>query len=469
MKTFLLSTLLASVGCSKEDSSPNRTGVSDTATADGGADDSDGDGGPGSGGDGDTGGGASESGPRDAIGDTVEAAAALRDWETWSEAVPVAVDAIDFDGDVDVYTFDLPRGTIAFLSAQSAGTSDLQLRVVSASGSTLATSRMMPYYGAGSDPGVWVQSIGPAPMYIEVSGEGAFELTSPYQLHGIIVEGQDGEPNDSIAEASDRFADGTAGFRTSATGISSHIEFLGWMGSPADVDYWSFDAPSTGLMAWSFWPVGSLLMEPIVALVDPYGLEIAWTNDPYFKGDGTWYDDAGLVVPVMAGQRYTLAVSNARTAFDSGTLYVGAATMLASPAVESEPNDDGLNADHVSLTGSSVHPGYESGTMTGSLDGVDAMDVYRVPLSDTGFLSVHVQAGSVGSGLEASIAVWRDPYGVDLIAEATSDELGDVSLRDAEVSGSEVFIGIQATTRRVEERGNQYIAGFEMYPVPLSD
>ena len=97
------------------------------------------------------------------------------------------------------------------------------------------------------------------------------------------------------------------------------------------------------------------------------------------------------------------------------------------------------------------------------------MDVYRVPLSDTGFLSVHVQARSVGSGLEASIAVWRDPYGVDLIAEATSDELGDVSLRDAEVSGSEVFVGIQATTRRVEERGNQYIAGFEMYPVPLSD
>ena len=469
MKTFLLSVLLAYVGCSKDDASPSSNRASDTAEADGGADDLDNDGGPGDEGDSGAGPGASDPAPSDAIGDTVEEAASLRSWDSWSEAVPLAVDAIDFEGDADVYTFQMPRGTVAFLSARTAGTADLQLRIVSASGAALATSQMMPYYGSESDPGIWVQAIGPAPMFLEVSAESTFEGTSPYQLHGIVVEGQDGEPNDTIAEASDRLADGSAGFRTSATGVSGHTEFLGWMGSPADVDSWAFNAPSTGLMAWSFWPVGSLLMEPTVVLNDPYGMEIGWTDDPYFNGAGAWYDDAGLIVPVTAGQRYTLSVSNARTAFDAGTLYVGVATMLDSPPFESEPNDDGFAADYVTLAESSVHPGYQSGTIAGSLDGVDAADIYRVPLSTSGFLSVHLQAGTIGSGLQPSVAVWRDPYGVDVIAEAGADGASDSVLNDVEVSGSEVFVSIQATLKRVEERGNHYIAGFELYPVPLSE
>ena len=82
---------------------------------------------------------------------------------------------------------------------------------------------------------------------------------------------------------------------------------------------------------------------------------------------------------------------------------------------------------------------------------------------------MHLQAGTIGSGLQPSVAVWRDPYGVDVIAEAGADGASDSVLNDVEVSGSEVFVSIQATLKRVEERGNHYIAGFELYPVPLSE
>ena len=469
MKNFLLAIVLASAGCSK-DESPSRGGSGDDTAADASGADAPGDGGgSGSGGPDDSGTAGAEGSLSDAIGNSIAAAAPVREWVSWSESLPLATDAIDYAGDLDVYAIELPRETIAFLSARSLGADDLQLRLIAPSGTALGGSQVMPYYASGGDPGIWVHSVGPAPVYVEVSSESPFQQPSAYQLHGIVVEGDDGEPNDSVAEASERLGDGTAGFRSSVVGIASHIEFLGSMEATGDVDSWAFNAPSTGLMAWSLWRVGSLLIEPSITLTNAAGEEVAWSTDPFFYGSGTWFDDGGLLVPVSAGQRYTLSVANERPAFGAGTLYVGVATMVASPESESEPNDDGSTADWVSLTESPVHPGYRSGTIHGLVDGADAGDVYRLSIGTEGFVSVHVQAGTIGSGLTPSVALWRDPYGADVIGTAVADESGDAVLFDAEVAEPEGYVHIQAAARRADNHGNHYAVGVEVYPVPLHD
>ena len=467
MKNFFLATVLASAGCSK-DESPGRQGAGgDTGDDAVGADDPVGDGGGGSGADTGTGIGEPEGFPTDPIGNSIDAAASVREWVSWSESLPLATDAIDYAGDLDVYAIALPRGTIGFVSARSTGADDLQLRLIAPSGTALGGSQVMPYYAAGSDPGIWVHSVGPAPVYVEVSSESSFQQRSEYQLHGIVVEGNDGEPNDTIAEASDRLGDGTAGFRSSVVGESSHIEFLGSMEATGDVDSWTFNAPSTGLMGWSLWRVGSLLIQPSITLMDASGEEVAWSTEPYFYGSGAWFDDGGLLVPVSAGQRYTLSVVNERPAFGAGTLYVGVATMVASPASESEPNDDSTTADSLSLTDSTVHPGYRSGTIYGHLNAADAGDVFRLSTSMPGFVSVHVQAGTIGSGLVPTVTLLRDADGADVIGTAVANESGDAVLFDVEVAEPEVYIRVEAASRRSENHGNHYAVGFEMYPVPL--
>jgi len=405
----------------------------------------------------------------DAIGDTLETAEPIGDWEAWNPEFPLAIDAIDYAGDRDVYEVELPRDTIAFVSARSLGGSVLQLRVLTPTGTMIGINRVMPHYGHGSDPGLWLHARGPAPFFVEVSAENEYEGTDGYELHGLIVEAQDGEPNNTVAEAAERLSDGTAGFRSSVIGVPGHSEFLGWMNESGDVDYWTFDAPSTGLMAWSMWTVASPFIEPEMVLIDPYGQEIAWSSDSYFNGSGTWFDDVGILAPVTAGQRYTLMVSNSRPAFGAGTLYVGAATMVSTPSTETEPNDDGAMANALSLSESSVHPGYRSGSMQGQLDGFDAADTMRIDLTDPGYLSAYVQAGTVGSGLQPKLAIWADPYGVEVLAEAPAPEGTDGSLQDVYIAGTVAYIRVEAVSRRSDTYGNHYVLGAEVYPVPLHD
>ena len=468
MQTFFVTVLLVSFGCSKEQSEPNRDPNRGPDQTDSGASGIDTDQ-PGDSGNADTGTPGSVDSPADAIGDTLETAEPVGDWESWSSEFPLAIDAMDYAGDRDVYEVQLARDTIAFLSARSLGGTDLQMRVLTPTGTMVGLNQVMPHYVQGTDPGVWLHARGPAPVYVEVSAESEYEGRAEYELHGLIVEAQDGEPNNSVSEAAERLSDGTAGFRSSVIGEASHSEFLGWMNESGDVDFWSFDAPSTGMMAWSMWTVASPLIEPEMVLIDPYGQEIAWSSDTYFNGSGTWFDDVGILAPVTAGQRYTLKVSNSRPAFGAGTLYVGVATMVASPPSESEPNDDGGMANWFSLSESSVHPGYRSGSMRGQLDGFDAADTVRIQLTEPGYLSAYLQAGTVGSGLQPKLSIWADPYGVEVLAEAPAPEGTDGSLQDVYVAGTEAYVRVEAISRRSETYGNHYVLGAEVYPVPLHD
>jgi len=472
MRTFLPFCFAAIIGCGKDsDSSPNSPGKDVDRGASLGADSGE-LGSPSS----DTAeatdsgsvGGAGVDGS-DAIGDTLATAALLRSWESWGESVPLALDAIDHENDRDLYKMFIPPDGIAFISAHSFGLADLKLRVVDSSGSTMGVSRMMPHRVRGDDPGVWVQARGPQPMFVEVSAEEGSVYPSAYELVGIPVIGEDGEPNDSSADASARLSDGSAGFRSSIVGESGHTEFLGLIGASGDTDHWAFDAPSDGLMAWSLWPVASTVMDARMALTDASGAEIGWADDPDYLGVGSWFDDVGLLVPVQSGQRYTLSVTNDRPAFGAGTLYVGVATMLASLAQESEPNDDPLYASAVGLDESTVHPGYRTGATYGQLNATDALDVFRLSMSEPAYISVHVQAGTVGSGVQVRVTAWADPYGADVLGEASVDAGGDASLRDVWVAGTEAYVRIEAVSRREENSGNHYAVGFEAYPVPLHD
>ena len=82
---------------------------------------------------------------------------------------------------------------------------------------------------------------------------------------------------------------------------------------------------------------------------------------------------------------------------------------------------------------------------------------------------MHVQSGTIGSGLTPSVALWRDPYGTDVLSTAVADESGDAVLFDAEVADTEVYVRIEAAARRADDHGNHYAVGVEVYPVPLHD
>jgi len=417
--------------------------------------------------------GGPEDEPTDSIGDTLDTASDLRGIESWSMDVPLASDAMDHEGDRDLYKMAIPVGVTVFLAVRTAGDADLKLRVVNASGSTIGVSGQMPYWAWGRDPGLWVQARGAAALFVEVSSESDFETVSAYELLGTVVEGGDGEPNDTPEEAAARSADGTAGFRESIVSADIDTEFMGSFQHSSEVDYWAFDAPSTGLMSWSLWATGSVVLEPRLTLYDSALTPLAWTDEPLFLGGGTWLDDLGLLAAVNAGERYYLEVRNLRPAFGAGTAYVGVSEMVGAVTSEWEPNDDGTLANALALSPSTSHPGYSSGTAHGSLDGVDGVDVFSLPVESMagGYLSVHVQAGSVGSGLTPRAVVCSDVAGTDVLGVLEAGVEGDLSLVDVELVEAlpAVFVRIEAVSRREVLNGNRYVLGLERYTVPLHD
>ena len=130
MQTFFVTVLLASFGCSKEQSERNRDRNRGPSQTDSGASGPDTDP-PGDSGNADTGTPGSADPPVDAIGDTLETAEPVGDWESWNPEFPLAIDAIDYAGDRDVYEVRLARDTIAFVSARSLGGADLLARISS--------------------------------------------------------------------------------------------------------------------------------------------------------------------------------------------------------------------------------------------------------------------------------------------------------------------------------------------------
>ncbi|MGB0639367.1 MAG: hypothetical protein ACPGTU_08545, partial [Myxococcota bacterium] len=174
------------------------------------------------------------------------------------------------------------------------------------------------------------------------------------------------------------------------------------------------------------------------------------------------------------GQRLYLSVSNLRPSSGPGSLYVGTQTIQDSPFVESEPNDDLVGANWVTMNPSTVHPGYSHFTAQGALNLPDEKDVIAFGSGDVGgqYMSVHLQAGSLGSGLESSIALYGDPDGIDLLATATADAVGDIRLTDVLIpteSVSGVYLEVTAVSRVGDSLGNQYFLGVESYTVPLHD
>ncbi|MAY80886.1 MAG: hypothetical protein CL930_08900 [Deltaproteobacteria bacterium] len=413
-------------------------------------------------------------GPEDAIGNDASTAAVLSDITNWDWEVPLAFDAIDHDSDVDVYRLEMVMGTILFIAAESVDTVDLELRLFDAEGRAQGTSKMMPNRAWGDDPGIWLQARYSGTLFVEVSATESPISDANYRLRGTRIEAEDGEPNDTISDANTRFEDGTAGFRASMVDPAEQTEFLGMFQSSGDVDVWAIQVPSTGVMTWSFWPLGTSSLDPEVILYDEGFNPIAWGKDCRYSGSGLWYDDVGIMYPVVSGQRLYLSVSNLRPSSGPGSLYVGAQQLLDSPSVESEPNDDLTTSNWATMTASATHPGYRHWTMQGMLNQPDEKDVVAFSNDEVGgqYVSFHLQAGSLGSGLQAQIAVYGGGDGTTALATASSDASGDLSLTDVLVpadSVSGVYLEITGWSRAVESFGNQYFLGVESYPVPLHE
>ena len=64
----------------------------------------------------DSGDGGAPADPSDSIGDSLESASDLRELESWNWDVPLASDAMDHEGDRDVYKMVLPVGATVFLA-----------------------------------------------------------------------------------------------------------------------------------------------------------------------------------------------------------------------------------------------------------------------------------------------------------------------------------------------------------------
>lgn len=410
--------------------------------------------------------------PEDAIGDDASSAAELSAVSNWNWEVPLAYDAIDHESDVDVYRLEMVAGTILFLAVESVDVVDLELRLFDSEGRDQGRSEIMPHRAWGDDPGIWIHARYTGALFVEVSSPEPSSSAGNYRLRGAHIEAEDGEPNNTTADANARLDDGTAGFRASLVDPDEQTEFLGMIQSSGDVDLWAVQVPSTGVMTWSLWPLGTSSLNPEVILYDQDFNPVAWGNECAYAGSGLWYDDVGIMYPVIGGQRLYLSVSNLRPSSGPGSMYVGTQTLQDSPVVETEPNDDLSGADWVTMNSSTTHPEYSHFTGQGTLNLPDEKDVVAFRVEDVGgqYMSVHVQAGSLGSGLEASIALVGDPDGVTSLGTASADGSGDVRLTDVlipEGSGPGVYLEVTAVSRDVESFGNQYFLGVESYAVPL--
>jgi hypothetical protein len=211
-----------------------------------------------------------------------------------------------------------------------------------------------------------------------------------------------------------------------------------------------------------------------VILYDASFNPIAWADDSSYAGTGIWYDDVGILYPVVGGQRYYLSVSNNRPSSGPGTMYVGAQSMLTGLDAETEPNDTLTTPYWASLSESDTHPGYAHWTVHGAVNQPDETDVVAFSAEQTGgqYVSVHLQTGTIGSGLRARVTVYGDSEGSLALGTAAADPSGDVSLKDVWIpddTAEGAYVEITALSRAEESTGNQYFLGVESYPVPLHD
>jgi len=421
----------------------------------------------------DSGGDAPPAPSDDPVGDTVASASALRSMASWDWTVPLAEDAIDHAGDVDVYRIESIVGVQSLIALHSEGGVDLNIRIIDAEERVLGSSSVMPYRAWGTDPGIWYQPRTDDSVFLEVSAaEGTSSLGS-YQILGVRVDEEDAEPNDVDIDAVERLTEGSQSYRSSLVLPETHREFAGVMHAGGDVDLWVFDAPESKVVSWSMWEMASMVFDANMTLYDALMQPIAWASAPEFRANGSWYADVGILYPVQAGERYYLAVQNERHPSGAGTLYVGVEATEEPANSEVEPNDSAESPEWISLSESISHAGYASTTIVGKLDGEDEFDVFALSTEDVGgqYVSVHLQTGLVGSGLSARLNVTTDVAGTVVLGGGAVDSTGELSLNDLLVppDAEGLFVVVEAFGRTDPERGNQFFLGLEQYPVPLHD
>jgi len=409
----------------------------------------------------------------DAVGDSMADAAELRSVGAWNWDVPLAEEAIDHVGDVDVYRVDLLADVQVLLVAQQVDGVDLHLRVMDMDERVLGASDVMPHRAWGDDPGLWLHAREEGPFYIEVTGSDSDSPAGEYRLLGVRVDEEDAEPNNTQLDAADRVSLGEQVFRTSRVLPDGYQEFSGVMHAGEDVDLWVFDPVESAVLSWSMWEMASLAFDAQFTLYDSLMQPIAWSNAPTYQDQGGWYKDVGILYAVTGGERYYLGVKNARPPSGAGTLYVGVQAAEEPAQLEVEPNDTRDAPHWISLTDSSSHIGYANTTVFGMLDGADNFDVIALPTEDVSdqYVSIHLQTGLVGSGLSARLEVSTDVAGEVVVGGGAVDSTGELSLTDVLVPADAdgLFIVVEAFGRTNPESGNQFFLGIEKFTVPLHE
>jgi len=409
----------------------------------------------------------------DRVGDSLADAAELRSLGSWDWAVPLAEDAIDHVGDVDMYRVDMVVGVQVLLAVEHVDEVDLHLRVLDTDERVMGSADVMPHRAWGDDPGLWLQARAEGPVYIEVTASGTGTATGRYRLLGVRADEEDAEPNNAELDALERFTEGAQTFRTSRVEPATQQEFAGVMHAGGDVDLWVFDVAETTVFSWSMWEMASLVFEAKMTLYDSLMQPVAWSSAPTYQDTGAWYKDVGILYAVSAGERYYLGVENSRPPSGAGTLYVGVHTEEESASVEAEPNDSAAAPQWVSLSPSATHPGYANTTMVGTLNGEDDYDVFALATEavDGEYVSIHLQTGLVGSGLSARLQVTTDVAGEVVLGGGAVDSTGELSLNDLLVptDAEGLFVTVEAFGRTDPAFGNQFFLGLEQYPVPLHD
>ena len=219
-----------------------------------------------------------------------------------------------------------------------------------------------------------------------------------------------------------------------------------------------------------------------MTLYNSAGETVAWTDAPGFDAyGGNWYHDTGIMYWATAGETYYLEVKSNNGSYGTGTFYPGFDVYYYVPeakGMESEPNDTCDRADTIELTESTTTPGYYSGAVYAELDGDDVSDCFRLNGDDVGsldgmYFSAYVQGASLGSMLDASISVFSDDEGANLLGDASyapdtksgDPEIWDLSLSDEE----DLYIQVEAEAQGEAETSNYYYIILKTYDEPIND
>lgn len=423
--------------------------------------------------------------------DTMEAANTNDwEWQPWTLYPLEENGYISPAGDRDWYQIDTFEGNIFQIYTESAGelgtvVADTVINLYDENGTLLGENDDMIFRFWQTDSCIFFQSQYDGPYFVEILefsdwspdvADAAGGSNFKYELWGARLEVTEHEGfNDTIQAVIDEASE--EGYYAGSVFADYPAEFHGMIDADGDVDLYPIETEDDGepnVYSWSFWPEYLGKMAPVLSLLNSAGEVLATTTEPGAEPEFIFLWDAGILYKLDPAETYYIKVEDGEGNFGPGTYYPGEFHSYVNEFAPNEVEDNNSIdlADPVVFEESTTTAGFFFGRISGWLPATDEVDYFEVNSADAGqavdggYLTVQIQANSVGSELDAKVSlVALDGTVLVSATDNPDNDSTDPAIVDYLVDGHDrVFVKVEA-----EARGDNELAQAWFMSVYISD